>query len=65
MEALQKYEYELGGIMECTEGECDEDCLLKHEQLKMHTDSCIKDFGNLKAEIFNYAGGILKRRKPD
>ncbi|NHF57725.1 DUF342 domain-containing protein [Flavobacteriaceae bacterium TP-CH-4] len=63
--AILQYEKELGGMMECMTDDCYEDYCTKHNRIKAETADCLEDFHNLKSEIFNYAGGILKRRKPD
>ncbi len=60
---ISKHEGNLGGIMECADEACDMAFYLEHELLKSEAESFMADFQELKAEIFNYAGGILKRRK--
>jgi chaperonin cofactor prefoldin len=61
---ISKHENTLGGMLECTDSACDLTYYRKHERLKTKVDTCITEFQELKSEIFNYAGGILKRRKP-
>lgn len=61
---ITKHEKELGGILDCRDSSCDLTYYQEHEKTKASTVSCSEDFQNLKAEIFNYAGGILKKRKP-
>ncbi len=62
---ISKHENDLGGMMECTDEACDIQYYQRHEELKNGTAACLEDFQKLKSEIFNYAGGILKNRKPD
>lgn len=62
---LIKHESELGGILECTDRGRDELYFKKHDELKANVKSCLSDFQCLKTEIFNYAGGILRKHKPD
>lgn len=61
---IARHRKDLGGMLECTDSECDLTYYLKHEKLKAKVLSCQQDFRHLKTEIFNYAGGILKKRKP-
>jgi hypothetical protein len=61
---IRKHENKLGGMLECTDSSCDLEYYRKHEQLKAEVVSFCEDFRQLKTEIFNYAGGILKKRKP-
>jgi len=58
-------ENNLGGMLECTENTSDLEYCNKHEKLQTLVDDCISKFQELKSEIFNYAGGILKKRKPN
>lgn len=62
-ELISKHENRLGSIMGIKD-----DVLLgvynqKHDDLEMEVLTCSDDFNGLKAEIFNYVGGTLKRRK--
>lgn len=61
---ISKHEKNLGGMLECTDEACDLGFYQKHNVLKAEVVSCVEDFQTLKAEIFNYASGILKKRKP-
>lgn len=61
---ISKHENTLGGILECTDSACDLNYYRKHKTLKAKVIACFEDFQNLKSEILNYAGGILKKRKP-
>jgi hypothetical protein len=61
---IRRHENKLGGMLECTDSSCDLEYYRNHEQLKAEVVSFCEDFRQLKSEIFNYAGGILKKRKP-
>lgn len=63
-ERILQHENTLGGMLECTDSACDLTYYNKHEKLQFKIDGCVSQFQELKAEIFNYAGGILKKRKP-
>ena len=62
--SIAKHENNLGGIMECTDAFCDLQYYNKHNAMKDTVQDYIKEFRILKAEIFNYAGSILKKKKP-
>jgi hypothetical protein len=62
---LHSHERDLGGMMECTDTECDLTYYRKHDQLKAEVADFQETYALLKTEIFNYAGGILKKRKPN
>lgn len=64
-EQITQHESKLGGALECTNGQGDEDVNAEHEQLKAYVVNCLQQFQILKSEVFNYAGGILKKRRPD
>lgn len=61
---IAKNENNLGGMVECTDESCDLEYYQKHDKLKAEVVDSISKFRELKSEIFNYAGGILKKRKP-
>lgn len=61
---LENHSRDLGGMMECTDTECDLTYYRKHDQLKAEMADFQERYALLKSEIFNYAGGILKKRKP-
>ncbi|MGW9685741.1 hypothetical protein [Flagellimonas sp. 2504JD1-5] len=61
---LVVHESELGGLLECLAKSCDKAYQKEHESIKAEVMACIEDFQNLKLEIFNYAGGILRKNKP-
>ena len=60
---IVKYQSGLGGMLECTDDNCDFSYYQKHDRLKAEVVQCTEDFQLLKGEIFNYAGGILKMNK--
>lgn len=62
---IASHEKNIGGIIECTDNVCDNFYHQKHDKLKAETVSFMEDFRNLKSEIFEYAGSILKKRKPN
>ncbi|MFC2148767.1 hypothetical protein ACFLR9_09390 [Bacteroidota bacterium] len=62
---MVQHENNLGGSIECRNSKCDEDIHVEHEKLKANVANCFQQFQILKSEIFNYAGGILKSRRPD
>ena len=62
--SLVIHESELGGLLECLGKSYDKAYQKEHETIEAEVIGCIEDFQNLKLEIFNYAGGILKRNKP-
>lgn len=65
MQWIIEHEKTLGGIFECKDYACDLGFYQKHYALKAEVVSCIENFQLLKGEIFNYAGSILKKRKPE
>lgn len=54
----------LGGMLECNQEQGDVAFYNTHNALKMEVLHSFEAFKILKSEIFNYAGGILKNRKP-
>ncbi|MFS4491264.1 hypothetical protein [Maribacter sp. 2308TA10-17] len=62
---IEKHENDLGGMLECTDSNCDLVYYQRHDTLKAEITQCMQAFQELKSEIFNYAGGILKKRKPN
>ena len=61
---ISNHENTLGGILECTDSLCDLGYYRKHDKLQATVAECLEGFQELKSGIFNYAGGILKQRKP-
>ncbi|MCG8492838.1 MAG: hypothetical protein MI743_14560 [Sneathiellales bacterium] len=55
---------QLGGIIECTPEMCDKGFFLKHHRLQDKILQYFDDYLKLKTEVYNYAGSVLKRRKP-
>lgn len=64
IELIAEHKRDLGGMLECTDENCDSLYYQKHDKLKAEVVNCIESFKMLKSEIFNYAGNILKKRKP-
>jgi|SRR5680860_293451 len=64
MQRITGHEKKIVGIFDCKDYTCDLGFYQKHDALKAEVVICMEDFQNLKKEIFNYAGGILKKRKP-
>lgn len=62
---IGKHENILGGMLECTDDNCDLSYYQKHDTLKAQVMECTQYFQQLKSEIFNYAIGVLKKRKPN
>lgn len=60
---LSKHENSLGGMLECKDEACDLGFYKAHKALQAEIVSCVQDFQHLKGEIFNYAGGILKKNR--
>tara|TARA_R110002012_G_scaffold263456_1_gene446256 strand:- start:92718 stop:93131 length:414 start_codon:yes stop_codon:yes gene_type:complete len=63
-QAVKKHENNLGGMLECQEDSCDLTFYEQHKVLKKQVLHSFETFKVLKSQIFNYAGGILKNRKP-
>lgn len=61
---IRRHENKLGGMLECTDSSCDMEYYREHERIKAEFSAFQEDFRFLKSEIFDYAGGILKQRKP-
>ncbi len=64
LDSIDKHQKDLGGMLECTDYACDLGYYQKHEAIKAEVVGFLENFQLLKSEIFNYAGGILKKRKP-
>ncbi|WP_076454694.1 hypothetical protein [Zobellia uliginosa] len=61
---IYQHENVLGGILECNTAAFDIAFYRRHERLQFEVDFCTTSFGGVKTHIFNYAGTILKKRKP-
>ncbi len=61
--AISTHENQLGGILNCTDSKCDLQYYQKHHKTNTAVDDFILTFQELKLEIFNFAGGILKKKK--
>ncbi len=62
---IGKHENVLAGMLECTDDNSDLYYYQKHDALKAQVVGCTQYFQQLKSEIFNYAIGVLKKRKPN
>lgn len=62
--SIVKHEKYLGGIVECTTDDCDKDFRERHEKLEASMREYLEGYLNLKSEVYNYAGTVLKRKKP-
>lgn len=60
---IVQHQKNLGGMLECVDQACDNTYYQNHELIKAEVVDCMENFQILKSEIFNYAGGILKKRK--
>ena len=60
---LTLHENELGGVLECLGKSTDKVYKTEHETIKAEALACIEAFQELKMEIFNYAGSILRKNK--
>jgi hypothetical protein len=67
-EQLQKkvleQERHLGGISECTSKMDDTGYCKKHDRLRNEVGQYFGDYQKIKADVYGYAGLVLKRRKP-
>ncbi|WP_282162712.1 hypothetical protein [Ulvibacterium marinum] len=61
---ILNHESDLGGILECKDGITDKEYCQSHNKLGFEVMGFVNEFQVLKSEIFNYAGGILKKRRP-
>ncbi len=62
-QVISQHEIRLGSLMENYDDDAlKANILHSHDDLEMEVLSCTDDFKNLKAEIFNYVGGTLKKR---
>ena len=62
---LFDHENELSGLLESQEVDKDGSYAQKHRELQVEFLLFYEDFQQLKSEIFNYAGGILRKRRPE
>ncbi len=61
---ISKHLNQLGGILESSDAFCDDNSIQKHDSIQRQVQICVTDFKTVKSEIFKYASGILKLRKP-
>ena len=52
-----------GGIIECNTNSCDIKYRQDHETLKLKYANLYRNYQEFKTKVFEYAGGILKRKK--
>ncbi|MCX2720101.1 hypothetical protein [Lentiprolixibacter aurantiacus] len=64
-EALLDHENELSGLLESRKEGIDDGYASRHGEFQAAYLLFQQDFQWLKSEIFNYAGGILRKRRPD
>ena len=62
---LLNHENELSGLLESRQEDSDSSYAEKHRELQVEFLLFHEDFQQLKSEIFNYAGGILRKRRPE
>ena len=62
---LLDHENELSGLLESPVADKDGSYARKHQELQVEFLLFHQDFQQLKTEIFNYAGGILRKRRPE
>ncbi|PWL37661.1 hypothetical protein DKG77_15290 [Flagellimonas aquimarina] len=58
------HENNIGGILECTSAKCDLAYYKKHMNLDSMVSKHFDEYLKLKAEVYNYAGAVLKKKKP-
>lgn len=61
---IARHENNLGNLSEIDEIETNSEYSKKNSQLQKEVEECLNNFKNLKAEVFNYVGGLLKKRPP-
>ena len=61
---ILEQERHLGGILECDSKMDDKGYCKKHERLRNEVGQYFGDYQKIKAEVYDYAGLVLKRRKP-
>ncbi|MCE2611562.1 hypothetical protein LVD13_01165 [Flavobacteriaceae bacterium D16] len=62
---LLDHENELSGLLESLQDKEDDSYSQGHRELQVEFLLFHEDFQQLKSEIFNYAGGILRKRRPE
>lgn len=61
---IARHENSLGNLSEIEEIEINSAYFKKNHNLQKEVEECLNNFKNLKAEVFNYVGGLLKKRPP-
>jgi len=64
VEKIAKHKPRIGGVLECSDKSYDASFRAKHNKLKVEFEKLKINFQILKAEIFEYAIKIMKKRKP-
>ncbi|WP_149277002.1 hypothetical protein [Pareuzebyella sediminis] len=64
VEKIVKHKARIGGVLECSDQSYDASFRAKHTKIKVEFEQFKEDFQILKAEIFEYAIKIMKKRKP-
>ncbi len=59
---IARHENNLGNLSEIEDLETNSDYYKKNHQLQVEVKECLNSFKDLKAEVFNYVGGLLKKR---
>lgn len=62
---LLHHENELSGLLESSDADRDNSYAQRQQELQVEFLLFHEDFQQLKSEIFNYAGGILRKRRPE
>ena len=61
---IAHHENSLGNLSEIEEIETYSAYFKKNHYLQKEVQECLNNFKDLKAEVFNYVGGLLKKRLP-
>ncbi|RTE52425.1 hypothetical protein EHW67_19810 [Arenibacter aquaticus] len=61
---IARHENNLGNLSEIDEIATNSEYFKKNSQIQKEVEECLNNFKNLKAEVFNYVGGLLKKRPP-
>lgn len=64
LERIKEHEHALGGLMECKDQPGMVSYSEIHHHLELDFNKFLDRYQLLKSEIFNYAGAILKKKKP-
>ena len=64
LRTIREHEKHLGGMVECNPNEQDASYCEKHRALERSVHDYLEEYLKLKGEVYNYAGSVLKRKKP-